>query len=470
MLGRIVGRGPRGGRLAGLVAAALGLGVGLVAPAAEDAPRTLTLQARFAPLFLADAPPGGAHPIGGPTTRFVETANAALEPHGLRFSHHVSGEVPPSDEGRVQPPAAELGDEHPTLHAAVAAGAVDAGVGLANMSGEPFGALLTAARPFGMAPDAFAAWLYDEGLALQQALYDEAFEGRLKVLPVAILGTQGGGWFPEPLPDPAADPVLDAEAAMRRLCGRPWIVRWPEPGAGVWRRACADVGVETARIGEATRCADASKPCPSDGNPVARRPESLAFGGFVFGGLPQRLALLGRVDAWELNMPYYDAMMMKLATGQGDVPNAEADLSPVIEATPHVYAATWHQPLSYAELIVNRDVWDGLAEDERRAIERAARASTLEAWMQGLALQDRGVALLREHGATLLRWPEGLRDRLRAATKAHLDERAAALAAEGRTGYRRVLESLRGYAARHADWQAFGERGRERALPPASPE
>ena len=468
MPGLIRARGLRAARPAALAAAALGLG--LAAPAAEQTPRTLTLQARFAPLFLADAPPGGAHPIGGPTTLFVETANAALAPHGLRLAHHVSGEVPASDEGRVRPAAAALGGEHPTLHAAVAAGAVDAGVGLANMSGEPFGALLTAGRPFGMAPDAFAAWLYDEGLALQQALYDAAFDGRLKVLPVAILGAQGGGWFPDPLPDPAADPSLDTEAAMRRLCERPWIVRWPEPGAGAWRRACGEVGVETTWIGEATRCPDASARCPSEGNPVEREPESLAFGGFVFGGLPQRLALLGHVDAWELNMPYFDAMMIKLATGQGGVPNAEADLSPVIEATPYVYASTWHQPLSYAELIVNRAVWDGLSDAQRGTIERAARASTLEAWTQGLAWQDRGVALLREHGATPLRWPEGLLDRLRTATEAHLDARAAALAAEGRTGYRRVLESLRRYEERHAAWQAFGERGRGRPLPPTSPE
>lgn len=445
------------------------------ASAIAESNSVIRLQSPFPPLLVADAPNGGAHPIGGPVMHFVDITNELLRPMDLQIAFHVSGDIHPADIGRVGTPMVAIPGDFPSIHAAVAAGAagggVDAGVGLPNMSGQPFGELLVAALPFGMEPDEYAAYLYEGGgLALQQELYDTAFDGQIVVLPIAITPTQGGGWFPAPLPDPDQDDALSAEAAMARLCHTPMIVRWPEPGSQVWRRACTDVGVETALIGAGTRCADVAAGCPSADNPVTHESSSLTFGGFVFGGLPHRLALLGHIDAYELNTPYTDVIMMKLAQGAEMTPNAEADLRPVIEKAPYYYGSTWHQPLSYVELLVNRSVWDGLSPDQRRAIDTAARAATLANWAVSLDYQDRGMALLEANGAVTLRWPEGLLALLRAASDRYLDERADALAAKGDASYRRVLDHQRAYMRRHQLYWDLGDVNQGRAGLPTSPD
>ncbi len=55
------------------------------------------LQAGVAPLLIPHAPAEGAHPLGGPTLRFVMTANDGLAPLGHRILYHVGGPVPESD-------------------------------------------------------------------------------------------------------------------------------------------------------------------------------------------------------------------------------------------------------------------------------------------------------------------------------------------------------------------------------------
>lgn len=423
-----------------------------------DEPRTMAVQSRFPPLFLADAPKGGAHPIGGPAFRFHQIANDALAPTGLQLTFHTSGEVTTFDEGRVDGPVVSLDGSFETLHHAVAAGAVDASIGLANMNGQPFGELLVAALPFGLEPDEFIGWLYrGGGLALQQELYDEAFEQNLVVLPVGVTSTQGGGWFPTPLPDPTSKAGLDGESAMRDLCQRGWIVRWPQPGADVWRRACAEVGVATQWLGEQTRCQIAADPCPTDDNPVVNLPESLSFGGFVPGGLPQNLVRHGQIDAWELNLPLTDALMMKHALGFGGQPTEDVDLSPVIERAPYYYGGTWHQPLSYIELIINRSIWDQLSETQQTLLRIAAKAATLDALSAGMAAQDEGIRILQSQGAVIDRWPEPLLARLRTASEAYLDEKAAVRQRANDDAYARVLTSMRRYAESHRAYHDFGD-------------
>ena len=73
------------------------------------------------------------------------------------------------------------------------------------------------------------------------------------MIPVAITGGQGAGWFPRPLPDPGNQwqgkylspfdpPSENNRAAMRELCREKIIVRWAEPGSLIWREACKSVG------------------------------------------------------------------------------------------------------------------------------------------------------------------------------------------------------------------------------------
>ena len=145
-----------------------------------------------------------------------------------------------------------------------------------------------------------------------------------------------------------------------------------------------------------------------------------------------KLAALGHIDAYELNTSYTDVMMMKLATGQADLENDSADLSAVISAAPYLYGATWHQPLSYVELLINRGFWDELSAAQRHAIETTAQASTFQSLAVMLDVQDRGIEILRDNGAAVLRWPDGLLDLLREASDQYLEEEGDASRRRGR--------------------------------------
>ena len=436
---------------------------------------SIRLQSQFSPLFIADAPRGGGHPIGGPAYNFVTLANDMLRPLNAEITFHVTGAVSDWDTEHVQSPIVAFPDDFPTIHQAVAsgsnAGGLDMGISLANIHGHPFGDLLVAGLPFGLEPDEFIAFLYEGGgLSLQQELYDEKFGGNVIVLPVAITPTQGGGWFSEPLPDPDTDENLTPQAAMKALCEQPIIVRWPEPGASIWSKACADVGVATDSIGAEARCADVTRPCSSNDNPITNDVESLTFGGFVFGGLPHKLALLNQIDAYELNTAYSDVLMMKIATDQAGVANADADLTNVIEKAPYLYGSTWHQPHSYVELLINRSFWKSLSEAQRNAIKGAAQASVTQNLAIMLDKQDEGIAILKQNGAIVLRWPNGLLDLLRAASHDYLDQQADQLTSEGDNSYERVLQSQRDYIATHQTYNDFGDINQGRSGAPTSPQ
>lgn len=431
------------------------------------------LQTSFPPLLIPDAPAEGAHPLGGPIMRFVETANAAIAPFGHRVVYHVSDAVPPSDTGRVGGTVADTA-RFGTIHAAVAAGAgaggVDLGIGIANQNGLEFGELLVAALPFGLEPDEFAAYLYEGGgLALQQDLYDRHFEESVVVLPVAITPTQGGGWFPDALPDPDTDPDLSPEAAMRALCTKPWIVRWPEPGAGIWRHACESIGTPAAVIGPKTRCEIPDAPCPGPDNPVAVEIDRLSFGGFVPGIPPHVFVKTGNVDAYELNLPSTEILMIRLATGQAEVPSASADLRDVVERAPYYYGQTWHQPVTYVELLINRAFWDGLDPKARGALLLASESATLRSWTAALARQGQAIALLEANGARIGRWPEGLLQILRTSTTTYLDKKAAARRAAGDEDYARVLAHMRAFERAQRVFADFGDLNQGHAALPTTP-
>ena len=415
--------------------------------------RTLALQSRFNPLMIPEAPEGGAHPIGGPAFVFTKNANEILKPLDLEFQFHGWGSIPASDVDQVASSFSmtQGEDTFATLHHAVAAGPNKGGpamgIGLSNMTGTEYGHLLVAGLPFGLEPDEFSAWLYEGGgLKLQQELYDDTFNENLIVLPVGITSTQGGGWFPEELPN-----------SMGTLCRKPWIVRWPETGSSIWQTACQNARIETRNIRSGTRCANTNKACPANDNPITHADKNLSFGGFVPGGLPHKMLHMGHINAWELNLPYTDVLLMKLVLGLVDTPNEQADISPIIDKAPYLYGGNWHQTLSYIELIINKDVWASLSPEQRAAIHMAARASTLKSWTIGLQKQDEGIRLLQKNGAQIRTWPKALLTDLRVAADQYLDTRADELSAQDKNAFRRVLDHMRDWQKKHAIYNDFGD-------------
>ncbi|MES0864242.1 hypothetical protein ABLN87_17970 [Ruegeria sp. SCPT10] len=431
------------------------------------------IQSNFPPILMQDAPQEGAHPLGGPTLRFIMTANGALAHTDRRLQYHVSGEVPKTDTKYVEGPVADI-SEFGNIHGAVAAGAkrggLDLGVGIANQNGLSFGELFVAGLPFGLEPDEYVSYLFDGGgLELQQELYDKHFDDRVLVMPIAITPTQGGGWFPEALPDPAVDPTLTPNAAMAELCMKPWIVRWPEPGAGIWRYACESIGLEADEIGASARCKRPGTICPSSENPVVSDVNRLTFGGFVPGVPPHVFVETGNVDAYELNLPSTEVLMIRLATEQTDLGNNDADLRSIIEAAPYYYGQTWHQPVTYIELLINKEFWATLSPAEQWAIRIAAESSTLRSWTAALDRQGEAIETLKRSGAKVGRWPDALLGVLRRATGRFLERKALSLQRNGDPDYLRVLQHMRVYQHKQRIFSDFGDINQGRAALPTTP-
>ena len=452
----------------------LGLAVALTGwVSAGWAETQINVQSRYHPLQFTDAAPGGAHPIGGPGHAFVLKANEVLEPFGISFVIHASGKVNAFDEGNVQP---QLVDRRQPggLYGAVAKGAsgggIDAALSIPADSGLAFGEMLSGGLPFGMAADEYASFLYyGGGLALQQEIYDEKFDSSVVVFPVAITTAQGPGFFPEPLPDPDGNPNLSDADALAQLCQMPIIVRWPDSAAAVMTQACANVGIETAFIGQQTRCEDARAVCDPAANPdnkVINEPSSLTFGGFAPGAIPHSMFGNGNIDAFELNMPADDIQFLKLISGQAGKTNAEADLSDV--GLPYKYSGSWHQPTLTVELVLNKAYWESLPAAERALIQAMAKAAILDTQAERLSMQGEAIEQLEASGVKHLAWPQGILNQLRTAMPDALNKIATDAAANGDTSVRRWLDAAWAYQAKNAKYFDYGDINQGQASFPTS--
>lgn len=423
---------------------------------------TIKVQSRYAPLQFVDAAPGGAHPIGGPGHAFALKANEILEPFGITFQVHASGNVNSFDEHNVLPQLIDRREMGNLFHAVAAGeegGGINGALTIPAESGLAFGEMLSGGLPFGMAADEYASFLFHGGgLELQQAIYDDAFDGKIVTIPVAITTAQGPGFFPEPLPDPDADPNLSNDDALLQLCQTPMIVRWPDSAAAVMTEACAGMGVTTARIGQQTRCEDAKAECnpaTNPDNPVQFEPEALTFGGFAPGVIPHSMFSNGNIDAFELNMPSDDIQFLKLISGQQGKTDAEADLSDV--GLPYKYSGSWHQPTLTVDLIVNKAYWETIPEAERTLIEAIAKAAILDTQTERMSLQGDAIAQLEAAGVQHLSWPTGLLDKLRAATPAALNKVADQAEANGDSSVRRWLDAAWAYQEKNAKYFDYGD-------------
>ena len=422
----------------------------------------IKVQSRYSPLQFTDAAPGGAHPIGGPSLAFVLKANKALAPLGIEFLFHNSGKVNAYDEANVLPELIDrkkFGNLYGAVAEGEAGGGINAALSIPASSGLAFGEMLSGGLPFGMAPDEYASFLYyGGGLVLQQQIYADAFDGKIITIPVALTGAQGPGFFPEQLPDPDNNPDLSDADALAEFCNMPIIVRWPDSAAAVIKEACATVGVETALIGQETRCEDPKAVCDPAKNPdnkVINDPKVLTFGGFAPGVIPHAMFSNGNIDAFELNMPGDDIQFLKLATKQLDKTDAEADLNGV--APPYKYSGSWHQPILMVELVLNKAFWDGLSSAQQNLINAVAQATVVDINAERMSLQGNAIARLETTGVTHLAWPNGLLQELRKAMPAALNSLADEAAEKGDMSVRLWLDAAWAFQQKNAAFFDYGD-------------
>lgn len=140
----------------------------------------------------------------------------------------------------------------------------------------------------------------------------------------------------------------------------------------------------------------------------------------------------GRLDGTELSFPMVDRLM-----GFDQVAK-------------HYYFPGWHQPSGFIEFYMNKDLWDGLSEKNRAAIETACMDVNLWTIGTAVAAQEAYLEQFRESGVEVKRLPGPVIAALRAAAEEVYAEQAAA-----DEMFARVVESYRDFAARYDAYRAL---------------
>ncbi|WP_417772677.1 TRAP transporter substrate-binding protein [Stappia sp.] len=142
---------------------------------------------------------------------------------------------------------------------------------------------------------------------------------------------------------------------------------------------------------------------------------------------------LGTIDAAEVSMPALDQKL-----GMQDYAK-------------HYYFPGWHQQTSLYSLIINKDVWDGLSENEQAAINEVCRSAVAESIAWGEAIQFEALSQLKEKGVVMHKWsPEIL-----AAMEAAWLEVVEEMKAEDED-FARVWKSYSDFRTNYAEWRDLG--------------
>ncbi len=117
------------------------------------------------------------------------------------------------------------------------------------------------------------------------------------------------------------------------------------------------------------------------------------------------------------------------------------------EYASHYYFPGWHQQTSLITFIVNQDVWDGLEDQERFAIETSCAANVTYTMARGEAEQLEPLADLEAAGVTVHTW----NDEMMAAFKGAWEE---VVAENSKTDpdFARAWKSLSDFRDNFAKW------------------
>ncbi len=138
---------------------------------------------------------------------------------------------------------------------------------------------------------------------------------------------------------------------------------------------------------------------------------------------------LGTIDAAEVSFPLIDE-----AVGMN-------------EYASHYYFPGWHQQTSLITFIANQDVWDGLEDQERFAIETACAANVAYTSAQGEAKQMEPLANLEAAGVTVHRWNDEMMGAFQTAWDEVVEEQVAA-----DPDFARAWQSLSDFRDGFAKW------------------
>lgn len=142
---------------------------------------------------------------------------------------------------------------------------------------------------------------------------------------------------------------------------------------------------------------------------------------------------LGTLDAAEISFPAIDLMVG------------------MQEHAKHYYFPGWHQQSSLITFIINKDVWDGLEDQHRAAIEEVCAANVTATIAEGESIQLEPLAGLKEQGVTVHTWSDDMLAAFEGAWNEVVAERSAADA-----DFKRVWDHIQAFRAEYATWGELG--------------
>lgn len=142
---------------------------------------------------------------------------------------------------------------------------------------------------------------------------------------------------------------------------------------------------------------------------------------------------LGTLNAAEISFPAIDQMIG------------------MQEHASHYYFPGWHQQSSLIAFIVNKDVWDGMEDSHRAAVEEVCAANVARTIAEGESVQLAPLAELEAQGVTIHRWSD---DMLAAFEGAW--ETVVAARVESDADFARTWESIQTFRESYATWGSLG--------------
>jgi TRAP-type mannitol/chloroaromatic compound transport system substrate-binding protein len=222
---------------------------------------------------------------------------------------------------------------------------------------------------------------------------------------------------------------------------------WIHEGGGLelWRELYAPHGVVPIPCGVVPPEASGwfRKPIESEQDLQGLKIRYAGLGGKVLERMGASITMLASTDIFpSLERGVIDAT-------EFSIPTVDRALG-FYKVAKHYYFPGWHQPSSMAELLVNRESWDGLAPEQQRYLENACMAGTTWALSRGLATQGEALEFFKSQGVVVHRWPEPLLERFREVAAQVMEEASASDPA-----FREAWQSLQAFRKSNAEWQAL---------------
>lgn len=152
----------------------------------------------------------------------------------------------------------------------------------------------------------------------------------------------------------------------------------------------------------------------------------------IFSGLEK-----GVIDAAEMGLPAND-----LRAGLYKVAN-------------FYHFPSWQQPATTAELIINKDVWNGMSDTQRAQVEAAVRQTNMHSLMHANATQNAALQELQDRGVEIVRFSDEMLAQMRSAFKEVVSETAAE-----HPNFKVVWDDLSAFMEDYQAWENVGMIGR----------